>query len=430
MIGELQGYGIAFDIGTTTVVGMLWDLSQANLLATISKTNPQRSFGTDVISRISYSGKEKDNLIKLQKLINSCMNEIIGDLCDCSNINRDSINKITVVGNTTMSHLFLGMDPTSLALAPFAPAFTGPVEKTALDLNLYVNQGARILLLPNIAGHVGSDITGVLLATKAKEGRGLRLIIDIGTNGELALAYNGRIVVCSTAAGPAFEGAALHKGMKASKGAIDKVRIHEDQIELGIIGGVSPLGICGSGVVDLLAQMLQTGIIDDKGKLLDESDEDYYLLHPALRERLRKGEKGREFVLETNTSNGDIVITQKDIREIQMAKAAIYSGILLILKHFNQSISSIDEILLAGAFGNYINTKSAVEIGLLPPIIQEHIKPIGNAAARGASMALLSEEELEKAQSYMDVEHIELALQSNFQEEYLKAMYFRLKATG
>lgn len=421
-----EGYGLAFDIGTTTVVGVLWDFNHLKELGTLSKTNPQRNFGADVISRISYSNRGPEALLKLQQVLISCLNEIIEELCKAASIGTDEIRKITMVGNTTMSHLLLGADPASLALAPFTTAFTGQVEKLASDLSLEVNPQARVVILPNLAGHVGGDMTGVLLAVKAMDlSPDLRLIIDIGTNGELALVDNGSIAVCSTAAGPAFEGGALQKGMRAAKGAIERVAFFQGRVMLGVIGGGQPIGICGSGAVDAVAWLLQAGIIDEQGTFQGEEALSNGRISEELKGRIRKGEKGKEFVLAAQTANGDIVITQKDVREIQMAKAAIYGGAILLLQHFNKSFSDIDEILLAGAFGNYIRKESAIAIGLLPTIPIEKITSIGNAAVTGASMALLSEEELKKAQIYPTmIEHIELALHPAFQEEYLKGMYF------
>lgn len=418
-------YGMAVDIGTTTVVGMLWNLNTNELVDMIAKTNPQSTYGADVISRITYSSESEKKLTLMKEKIRDCLNGMIDELERLYGIDPNKIVRAAVVGNTTMSHLFLGINASSLARSPFAPAFTGPVQKTAEEMGLRMRKGAMIYLLPNIAGHVGSDIVGVLLASGLKKLPGLRLVIDVGTNGEMVLAHNGRMLACSTAAGPAFEGASIHQGMRAAKGSIERVTIENGQVEIQVIEHAEPIGICGSGLIDAVAQMLDAGILTFKGNIIDAAEAASKGLPEGLVKRLRRGPDGNEFVLAEKEQGEDIVITQKDIREVQLAKAAIYAGSDILLKCMEMESSQLEEIMLAGAFGSYISKKSALRIGLIPNIGEEKVSHIGNAAGVGACMALLSRQEREQsALQHQEVEHVELALHENFEREYLKAMYF------
>lgn len=423
--GEGDKYGIAFDIGTTTVVGMLWKLTEVKLLDIVALTNPQSSYGADVISRITYSMKGPEHLTLLTDKIRGCLNEIIRQITLRHAIDTQKIIRAVVVGNTTMSHLFLGIDPSTLARAPFTPAFSGPAERTAGEMGLLMKPSAPVHILPNIAGHVGSDIVGVLIASRIEKLPGLRLAIDIGTNGEIILAHNGRILVCSTAAGPAFEGARIRQGMRAADGSIEHVRIEDGDVQIRVIGDAEPIGICGSGLIDAVAQMLDAGLINFKGNILSAEDAEERGLAPALVERLRIGEDGNEFVLAWRDDGGDISITQKDIREVQLAKGAVFGGINILMQCIGADPSQLEEIMLAGAFGSYLNKRSILRLGMVPYVNEEKIKHIGNAAGVGACMALLSAEEREKAAvRAKEAEHIELAGHPDFEKEYIKAMYF------
>lgn len=427
-IGDTEGrsFGVAFDIGTTTVVGMLWDLNKGELVGVSAQTNPQSIYGADVISRINYSSEDKNNLIILKTKIRDCLNEIIQDFIENFNIESNEIYEATIVGNTTMSHLFLGINPSQLAKSPFNPVFCLPVDVASKDIELNINPQANIHLLPNIAGHVGSDIAGVLLASRIIEKDGLNLAIDVGTNGEIVIAQNGRVLTCSTAAGPAFEGASIYQGMRAASGAIEGVKIENGEITLEIIDNIQPIGICGSGLIDAVAQMLNEGIVDHTGRLMDTEKASINNVDTALLPRLRKGKKGNEFVLVfRDDTDDDIVITQKDIREVQLAKGAIYGGIVSLLNELGAKPEDIDTIFLAGAFGNYIKKENALRIGLFPKIESDRIIPVGNAAGAGACMALLSLDERKKAYiEVQKVEHVELAGRDDFQIEFLNAMNF------
>lgn len=418
--------GLAFDIGTTTVVGMLWDLNTNEMIDIIAKTNPQSTYGADVISRITFSGESTDNLQTMKTLIRDCMNEMIKEFSEKYQFDTSIIWKATVVGNTTMSHLFLGIDPSSLARAPYHPAFEGSVQKTGAEMSININPEAIIYLLPNIAGHVGSDIVGVLLASRLKRLPGLRLAIDVGTNGEIVLSHNGKMLTCSTAAGPAFEGASIYQGMRASKGSIEGVEIVNGDVEIKVIENAKPVGICGSGLIDAVAAMLEAGVINFRGNIISFEDAKAAGFPEKILSRIRRGERGNEFVLAWATEGEeDIILTQNDIREVQLAKGAIFAGIDILMQCLEVESTILEEIILAGAFGNYISKKSAIRIGMFPEISEDKIRNIGNAAGAGACMALLSKKEMMEAElQSKEIEHVELANHPSFEKVYLKAMYF------
>ena len=420
-----EQYGIAYDIGTTTVVGVLWDLKTGTMKGTIAATNPQSRYGADVISRIMYGMQSDENRKTLQTEIVRCCNEMIREFAVKNGIIPQHIVRVAVVGNTTMGHLFLGVDASSLAMAPFTPGYTGLTIEEAGDLGLEILSEAKVYLLPNIAGHVGSDIVGVLLASGLKQRDGLTLAIDIGTNGEIVLAKNGRMLTCSTAAGPAFEGAGIYQGMRASRGAVEGVEIESGEVRIQVIGDCEPVGICGSGLIDAVAGMLDAGMITYKGNLITAAEAAEKSIQPELVQRLRKGANGNEFVLVWKPHGEDLVINQKDIREVQLAKGAIYGGTAVLIHCMGEEQGIPDNILIAGAFGNYISKKSALRIGLLPAVEENRIEMIGNAAGVGSSMALLSKQaRVEATALALETEHIALALHPDFEKEYLQAMYF------
>jgi uncharacterized 2Fe-2S/4Fe-4S cluster protein (DUF4445 family) len=413
-------YGIAFDLGTTTVVGSLIDMYSGAVLATGAEANLQRSYGADVISRITYLIEHDDGIITLQQKVIATMNKIIRVLIDKAGILAQSIFAVSVVGNTCMQHLLLGVDPRHLAFAPYVPAFQGAQQIAAGVLGLDVNRECVVYIAPNVAGYVGADTVGVILATEVDKSDEIQLVVDIGTNGEIVLGNKDRLYSCSTAAGPAFEGAQIKHGMRATQGAIEGVTINDDVL-LKVIGNTDPKGICGSGLVDLVAQLKIVGIIDSSGRILPP--EKLKGLPKKLVERIIKGEGGYDFLLYAAETGQSIVLTQKDIRELQLAKGAIFAGINILLKHAGLDLGKVKLLLLAGAFGNYIKIDSAKAIGLLPPGIKT--RQIGNAAGYGAGLLLISDEEKEKAEAIAKrVEYIELSGMVDFQEEFIKALNF------
>ncbi|SHN84891.1 ASKHA domain-containing protein [Desulfitobacterium chlororespirans] len=421
-----NSHGFAIDIGTTTTVVYLVDLLQGKILDSDALTNPQRVFGADVISRITHAAKGPEQLQQLQTVVVEGLNTIISRLCKRNDLKQEEIYQAVVVGNTTMSHLFLGIDPTYLAPAPFIPVFRQSVQVKAAELGLNILKTGHVVVVPNVAGYVGADTVGVMIAAKVDQLPGYTLAVDIGTNGEIILAGGKRILTCSTAAGPAFEGAEIKYGMRAADGAIERVKITDD-VELAVIGNAKPIGICGSGLIDAIAQMAETGIIHESGRIVNEP-EDMDKLPPKIQERIRKAEGGFEFVLAWEKDTGlkeDVVLTQKDIRELQLAKGAILAGIKILMKEMGIGLEQLDRVLLAGAFGNYISKEAALRIGLFPDVPLEKIQAIGNAAGDGAKMILLSKEERKKAAVLAEhAEHLELSTRSDFQEEFIDALSF------
>lgn len=425
-----RSYGLAFDIGTTTLVGSLMDLRSGAVLAVEAATNPQNVYGADVISRITHAAGGAAARTRLQEKVIGALNEIIGSLCKQAAVRGDEIYEVTAVGNTTMSHLFLGIDPTYLAPAPFVPAWQRPLELEAAELGLAIHPGGRVTVLPNIAGYVGSDTVGVILATRLDERRGgCTAAIDIGTNGEIVLAAGDRLLACSTAAGPAFEGAQIRQGMRAAAGAVEAVEIEGDDVRLKVIGGTAPRGICGSGLIDAAAALLQAGVIEESGRFADPGAAGEKLA-PRLKERLRRGKGGFEFILARAGEGGgaEVTLAQGDLRELQLAKGAIYAGLQVLLHEAGLTTEDLDQVLLAGAFGNYIRRESALAIGLLPALPVERIVPVGNAAGQGARMALISRRERRRAFALPGrVEHIELSARPDFQDAFIKALSFNAK---
>lgn len=423
-----KSYGIAFDIGTTTVVGYLIDLGSGEELSAVAKTNPQVIHGDDVISRIGFAQQPKGGLEKLQKEIVITLNEIIRETTQKAEIDKSNIYETVIVGNTCMHHLFLGLNPINLAPSPYIPVIKESLSLKVKDIpGLSLNPTANIYMLPNISAFVGADILAGILSTSMWREDKTVLLVDLGTNGEVVLSLKKKLWACSVAAGPAFEGARISSGMRAAEGAIDKFKIDNKFITYQVIEDGKVRGICGSGLIELIAELLKLGLINKSGKLIDR-EEGNSELSEEIRKRIIKGQKGNKFLLVKGkeTENGKpIYLTQRDIREVQLAKAAIFAGIKILLKEVNIPLEDIQEILLAGAFGNFIDKKSAVRIGLLPNLPLKKIESVGNAAGRGAEITLCSKrmrkvsEEISKK-----VKYVELSSRSDFQEEFIKAMIF------
>jgi len=422
---DTSHYRLAVDIGTTTVVGMLCDSRRGEISDIVSRVNPQAGFGADVISRITYASKSHENLYSLQKKIIDCINEMLDELITRNNLSVNDVSEVVLAGNTTMSHLALGIDPISLAKAPYKPAFEGAKDLLAVNLGIKVAASANVHMLPSIAGHVGADITAGILATRLTDKKGIQLFIDIGTNGEIVLSNDSMVYACSTAAGPAFEGASIYQGMWAADGAVEAVFIEDGDIQIRVIGGVQPVGICGSGLIDAVAAALNLGVISHKGKMLTRDEAISKELPQKILDRFVDTEQGRAFVLYQARDGKNIVLTQKDIREVQLAKGAIAAGIKLLLAEASAAESNIQEITLAGAFGNYINKESAMRIGLFPKVAPEKVILVGNAAGAGTALAALSM--VERKRAHLEaamIAHVDLASKKEFQKEYLKGMNF------
>ncbi len=420
-------YGAAFDIGTTTIVGVLVDLVRKKDVAVASCMNPQIAFGDDVLSRIQYIREHGDGLFELQMAVTNSMNGLVQQLMRMASISSSAIYEIVVAGNATMQQVLCGFDPCALGELPFVPVFDTFQRVHATDLGVGINPGADISVYGQIGGFVGGDTLAGMVATRIDTSKKPTLLVDIGTNGEIVLSFDDTIYAASTAAGPAFEGARIGQGMRATPGAIEKVLIGED-VEWNVIGNMPPIGICGTGLIDAAAQMLNAGIIDMMGKIIGP-DEIGIGLPPRIRDRLIVSENGLvDFVLASTTESGSdnpVILAQKDVRELQLASGAIRAGINLLLKRAGLSPQDLDTVFLAGAFGNFIRRSSAVRIGLLPPLDPQRIRSVGNAALLGAKIALLSLEEREYAERLRrKTIHIDLSLDPQFQMHFGMAMIF------
>lgn len=391
----IHDYVAAFDIGTTTLVGFLMDGKTGATLATASAMNPQTRYGADVIARIETAIGNPEPV--LQQCILPALQNLLKELTAQAGIPAEEIHLVSIVGNTAMHHLLLGIDPKPLVTPPYMPAVREALEIPAAPL-LPIHPQGCLRILPNIAGFVGADTVACMTAVVFGSLEELTLMIDIGTNGEMVLGNKHRRIACSTAAGPAFEGARISMGMRGSPGAIDHVWIEGGEIRHHTIGDMEPMGICGSGLLDLVACMLELGILDESGYL-----------------------EGKQYTIPgTNVS-----LTQKDIREVQLAKAAIRAGIELMCRHLNVKPREIRSVLLAGAFGNYMDPRSACRIGMIPPVLLERIRPIGNAAGAGARCCAVSRDAYEYSKVLAEnTEFLELASRPEFQDCFVDALEF------
>jgi uncharacterized 2Fe-2S/4Fe-4S cluster protein (DUF4445 family) len=411
---DSRDLGMAVDLGTTKIAGYLVELESGRTLSAKGVMNPQISYGEDVITRISRAQRSPEDASKLQRKVLDALASLADELCQETDTQPEEIKELVVVGNTAMHHLLLRLPVRQLARAPHISAVARATDIKARSLGLPVAPGAYIHLFPNIAGFVGGDHLAMLLAINAQEAEGTMLAIDIGTNTEISLQFNGEISSVSCASGPAFEGAQISCGMRAASGAIEHVLLTDQGLQYHTIHGTKPAGICGSGIFDTLAQLFINGIIDEGGRIQAG--------HP----RVRETQKGREFVLvsaEERDGGQAITITQADVRELQLAKAAIRSGIHVLLRDKGLSDDDIDEVVVAGAFGTYVDVSSAIAIGMLPAIPMSRFRQVGNAAGVGARIALVSKEKRELVQKLVRaIRYIELAGAPDFNTIFTQAI--------
>ena len=420
-------YGIAIDVGTTTIAAYLCNLKTGELIATQSMMNPQVVYGEDVMSRITYTVTHPDGLEKVHQSIIDALNQLIGAVAKRSGLSSDDILELTIVGNTAMHHLLLRIDPRYLAVSPFTPVVHRSMDIKARNLGLKVHPSANVHILPIEAGFVGADNVGVLIAEEPYRQDAMVLIIDIGTNGELVMGNKERLLSSSCATGPALEGAHIRFGMRAAAGAIERVSIDPNNLEVNFktIGeknwqseskGASAIGICGSGIIDVVAELFRNKIILQGGRFSESI--------PSP--RLRTSDQGPEFVIawRDETSIGkEITITQQDIRNVQLAKAALYTGAKLMMKKLG--IEKLDKVILAGAFGTYINTEAAMILGMFPDCDSRNVYAVGNAAGDGARIALLNRDKrVEADEIAREVDYIELTIEKDFQKEFIDALSF------
>ena len=413
-----QLYGCAVDIGTSKLVGVLVDLSTGKTLSTLFVENPQLVYGEDIMSRMSYAMKAHENSLQLKSSVLSAINQLLERSCADAGITPSQVYELVIVGNTAMHHFLLGIESRHLALSPYVPAVKGPLDLHAKDVGILAHPHANVHMPPLVAGYVGADAVADVLASGMRESDELSLLLDIGTNTELFVGNRNGIVSCSCASGPAFEGAHIRQGMKAVYGAIERVRIDSTtlNVEYETVGGEKPVGICGSGMLDTVAELLRCRVIDSKGRF-----------QKIDTRRLTEVAGDRAFVLAQaeETSTGDpVMVTQRDIGEVQLAKAAIHTGCTILMRHAGVRASDLKRIYIAGSFGNYVNPANAKLLGLIPEVPTQIIRFVGNTAIAGAKMCLSSLEARNEAKRIGEqVKYIELGADANFSREYAASMY-------
>lgn len=413
-------HGLAVDIGTSKVAVSLIDLTTGETLGSGSIENPQLVHGEDLISRITYviEGGAK-NLEELQGLAVRGTNIALVEVCERNNVDPNDIHEITIVGNTAMLHLFLAIQPKHLTLSPYTPAIKQPLNIKARELRMGINPNGNVHILPVVAGFVGADAVADALATGIYDSKDMSLLMDVGTNGEVLLGNSDNLISCSCAAGPAWEGGHIRYGMRAYTGAIEKIRIDPEthEVEYETVGGEKPVGLCGSAIVDVVAEMFKSGIIDFRGSANNR------IQSP----RLRRVDGEREFVIAWKEETGikrDIVVTWGDIGEIILAKAAMRTGCEVLMKRMGLTEKDLDRVYIAGAFGNYINPENAKVLGLIPDIPVEKIRLVGNTALSGAKMALISKEARETAvRLSKKIRYVELIVAPEFETEFVNSLY-------
>ncbi len=418
-------FGIAIDIGTTTIAVYLVDLVTGKEVDVLSELNGQKSYGADVISRINYTMENSDGIEQLRKTIVTQLDSMIKELAEKNNVNTDNIYHIMIAANTTMLHLFLGLATKYIALSPFIPVNTACVDFTAEELGFNLNKACVVTLLPCVSAYVGADIVAGIISSGMTKKDEASLLIDIGTNGEIVLSTKNGMYCCSTAAGPAFEGAHIRNGCGGIPGAINSVKIENGELKYTTISDLPPIGICGSAIVDIVAILVENEIIDEGGRFNDEEDINSDTGRKLL-DRITQIDGQPAFVISKDpTTNEVIAITQKDIRELQLAKAAIAAGIRILINSAGLNVNDVQKVYFAGGFGSYINKSSAIKIGLIPKEFENKIVVLGNAAGTGAKMCLISKNKLKESDKILNrSKYIELSSLPEFQNEFVDCMYF------
>jgi uncharacterized 2Fe-2S/4Fe-4S cluster protein (DUF4445 family) len=419
-------YGLTFDLGTSTLVGKIIRLSDGKEIAAISRLNSQSKYGADIISRIQYVKEQRHGLEELSRLIINDLNQITKQLLEVGDLKADDIFITVAAGNTTMQHLLLSLNPTDIAHAPFAPVSTDGLILRAADIGITLHPEALLYVMPSRSGYIGGDLISMILASGcAEQDDKIALGLDLGTNGEIFLGNRKRLMTCSAAAGPALEGARISHGMIAKEGAIESVYAEDGNLRYQVIGNVEPRGLCGSGLVDLVAVLLERSIIDQGGLMQPPQGGSGDTLSARVIER----DKGiYDFLVaatEESFSQKPIYFSQKDVRELQLAKAAVAAGIQILMDQMGVGIRDIDLVYVAGAFGNYIHPQSALRIGLIPKVDPKIIHTIGNAASTGASMVLLAKGYWKLANELANsLEHVELSTRPDFNEYFIENLNF------
>ncbi len=424
-----ERYAIAFDLGTTTVVATLLDLATGTPLAVASRLNKQQPFGGDVITRISAVMMDPDALGRLQSLAAETMDELAQQVCAEAGVDPSRVYEAAVAGNATMTALLLGIDPEPLGVAPFVMTVAQPPVVLAAEVGLHLHPRARVAMFPALGAYVGGDIVAGMLATGMDRDKRTRLFIDVGTNCEIVLSDGDTLLSTAAPAGPAFEGGAIRCGMRAAEGAIEVVRLDPagDGVTLQVIGDVEPKGLCGSGLVDAVAELVRVGLLDASGRFA--SEEDAKAIAPALADRFTAVGQERVFVLHRPSPDSDVTecvyLSQRDVRELQFGKAAIATGWTLLLEQLGLEHDDVQQVLLAGSFGSYLSPASAVRIGLVPKLPVLRIVSAGNVAGEGAKMALLSLRERTGATTLLEeVTYVELSDRPDFNDKFVDQLSF------
>ncbi len=420
-------FAIAYDLGTTTVVATLLDLTTGTPVAVTSRLNKQQPFGGDVITRISATMMDPDALERLTALSGETLDELAQQVCAEGSVDPMHVYEVAIAGNATMTALALGIDPEPLGVAPFVMSTPHPPVVLASDVGLHLHPRARAAMFPALGAYVGGDIVAGMLATGMDRDKRTRLFIDVGTNCEIVLSDGDTIVSTAAPAGPAFEGGAIRCGMRAADGAIEVIKVSADDVALQVIGDVEPKGLCGSGLVDAVAELVRVGLLDASGRFIP--DEQAATLVPGLVDRLAKIGEERVFVLHRPTPDTDVAecvyLSQRDVRELQFAKAAIATGWTLLLEQLGLEHSDVQQVLLAGSFGSYLSPASAIRIGLVPKLPVLRIVSAGNVAGEGAKMILLSLRERVGATTLLEeVEYVELSDRPDFNDKFVDQLSF------
>ncbi len=427
--GDTTGrlHAIAFDLGTTTVVATLLDLATGTPAGVASMLNRQQPFGGDVISRISATMIDPGALARLTAAAHATLSELTAEVCAQAGVAPEQVYEVALAGNATMTQLALGIDPEALGVAPFVQAGGALPELLAADLGIGVHPRARAYVFPALGAYVGGDIVAGMLASGMDRDRRMRLLIDVGTNCEIVLGDSRRLLATAAPAGPAFEGASIRCGMRAADGAVEVVKLGPDDVRLQVIGDVEPVGLCGSGLVDAVAALVEVGLLDASGRLLAVDEARRRL--PGLADRLAEVNGERVFVLHWRGERGDaaesVYLSQRDVRELQFAKAAIATGWRLLVQELGIAVEDIQQVLLAGSFGSYLSAASAVRIGLVPRVPLLRIVSAGNVAGEGAKMTLLSLREREGARRLLEeVRYVELSDRADFSDQFVDQLSF------
>ncbi|MBP8818888.1 MAG: DUF4445 domain-containing protein, partial [Syntrophomonadaceae bacterium] len=413
---EISAYGVVLDLGSTSLFAALIDLQDGKVRGMAAKTNMQRVYGADVISRVSYCLDNPDGLARLHQVLINNINTAIEELLRDAEISPDDIYDFAVVGNPVMMHLLLGINPSGFAAAPYSGLVVDELNFSARELGFTAGNNAMVYILPQAGGFIGADTIGGLLTLQSQKA-GIYLFIDVGTNGEVVLCNKGQFFAASAAAGPAFEGGGITCGARAGAGVIDRVNLDNDgKLQFHIPGSQVANGICGSALIDLIACMLKAGYIDDKGIITSKAAEQWVT---------RGSERGMEIVLLDNGAGTPIALNQEDIRQLQLAKAALRTAIDSVMEAAQVSLKQVENIYMAGAFGSYIDPENAMLIKMIPAVDPEKVVNIGNAAAQGAMLALLSDKKRREARILQDkIQCIELAYYPGFQEKFINNLNF------